>query len=93
VNTPLRGGKLESYEGGIRVNAVMRWPDVLPPNTVNENVVSVLDVYPSLAKAAGISPSYKKKIDGIDRWNAVLGQGEKDRGDPLIFTINAGQPK
>jgi len=65
VNTPLRGGKLESYEGGIRVNAVMRWPDVLPPNTVNENVISVMDV-----------------------WNAVLGSGEKDRGEPLVFTSN-----
>ena len=88
VNTPLRGGKLESYEGGIRVNAVMRWPDVLPPNTVNENVISVMDVYPSLMHAAGVTPNYNKKIDGIDRWNAVLGSGEKDRGEPLVFTSN-----
>ena len=88
VNTPLRGGKLEAYEGGVRVNAVMRWPDVLPPNTVNENVISVLDVYPSLMTATGLEAGYTKKVDGLDRWNAVLGQGEKDRGDPLVFTSN-----
>ena len=88
VNKPLRGGKLEAYEGGVRVNAVMRWPDVLPPNTVNENVISVMDVYPSLMNAAGVAPKYKKEIDGIDRWGAVLGSGEKDRGEPLVFTSN-----
>jgi len=91
VNKPLNGGKLTPYEGGVRVNAVMRWPDVLPPNTVNENVVSVMDVYPSLMTAAGVTPQYKKKIDGIDRWNAVLGSGEKDRGDPLVFTSNVSE--
>lgn len=88
VNKPLRGGKLEAYEGGIRVNSVMRWPDVLPPNSVNENVISVLDVYPSLMTATGIEPQYKKKIDGIDRWSAVTGVGDKDRGEPLVFTSN-----
>lgn len=88
VNKPLRGGKLESYEGGVRVNAVMRWPDVLPPNTINENIVSVMDVYPSLMAATGISPNYTKKIDGIDRWSAIIGKGEKERGEPLVFTSN-----
>ena len=40
VNKPLRGGKLETFEGGVRVVSVMRWPDVIPANTVNENVTS-----------------------------------------------------
>ena len=35
-----------------------------------------------------MTPNYNKKIDGIDRWNAVLGSGEKDRGEPLVFTFN-----
>jgi len=48
VNKPLRGGKLEAYEGGIRVTSVIRWPEVLPANTVNENVISVMDVYPTI---------------------------------------------
>ena len=88
VNKPLRGGKLEAYEGGVRVTSVIRWPDVLPANTVNENVISVMDVYPTLMEATGVTPNYKKKIDGIDRWDAVTGTGEKDRGEPLIFTSN-----
>ena len=88
VNKPLRGGKLETYEGGVRVTSVIRWPDVLPANTVNESVISVLDVYPTLMKAAGITPNYIKEIDGFDRWDALKGTGEKDRGEALIFTSN-----
>jgi len=38
--------------------------------------------------AAGISASYKKKIDGLDRWNAIIGNDKRERGEPLIFTSN-----
>ena len=87
-NTPLKGQKLDTYEGGIRVNAVLRWPDVLPAETVNENVISVLDVFPSFSEAAGVKPGYTKAVDGINRWGAITGEGSKDRGEPLIFTSN-----
>lgn len=87
-NTPLRGEKLTPFEGGVRVNAILRWPDVIPAETVNENVISVLDLLPTLTTAAGIENGATREIDGIDRWNAVLGSGEKDRGDPLFFTSN-----
>ena len=83
-NTPLRGEKLTPFEGGVRVNALLRWPDVIPADTVNENVISVLDMLPTLTHAAGIQSLHEKQIDGIDRWDAVLGKGEKDRGDPCI---------
>ena len=88
VNKPLRGGKLETYEGGIRVVSALRWPDVIPPNSVNENVVSVLDVFPTLATATGVPMKNTKDLDGIDRWDAVTGTGKKDRGDPLVFVSN-----
>lgn len=87
-NTPLRGEKLTPFEGGVRVNALLRWPDVIPPETVNENVISVLDVFPTLATAAGIETGITREIDGIDRWDAVLGSDEKDRGQPMVWTSN-----
>lgn len=88
VNKPLRGGKLETFEGGIRVNALMRWPDVIPPDTVNDAEISVLDIYPTLAEAAGVTPGYTKKVDGLNRWEAITGTGTKMRGDPLFFVSN-----
>lgn len=87
-NTPLRGEKLTPFEGGVRVNAILRWPDVIPADTVNENVISVMDVFPTLTTAAGIETGLTREIDGIDRWNAVLGDGPKDRGQPMVWTSN-----
>lgn len=87
VNTPLRGGKLEAYEGGVRVTSVIRWPDVLPANTVNGNVISVMDVYPTLITAAGVTPNYEKKIDGLDRWDAVIGKTEKRPWSAAYFYL------
>ena len=87
-NAPLKGQKLDPYEGGVRVVSVMRWPDVIPADTVNENVISVMDLLPTLTRAAGIESLHEKAIDGVDRWDAILGQGEKHRGYPLIFTSN-----
>ncbi len=89
-NTPLRGQKLSPFEGGIRVNAILRWPDVIPPDTVNENVISVMDLLPTLTTAAGVEMRVTRPIDGIDRWDAVLGNGSKDRGAPMFFT--SGNP-
>ena len=87
-NKPLRGQKLTPFEGGVRVNALLRWPEVIPPETVNDKVISVLDLLPTLTKAAGIEARHEKPIDGLDRWDAILGKGEKDRGAPLFFTSN-----
>ena len=87
-NAPLRGEKLTPFEGGVRVNAVLRWPEVIPPNTVNEFVISVQDMLPTLTHAAGIKAGNIKQIDGLNRWDAVLGRAERDRGEPLFFTSN-----
>jgi len=38
-NSPYRGGKLETFEGGIRVNAVMRWPGQITAGTTTEDVM------------------------------------------------------
>ena len=88
TNDPLRGEKLQTFEGGIRVPAVIRWPDVIPAGTVNDAVISVMDIFPTLSTATGVPVGAQKEIDGIDRWEAILGRGPSWRGEPLIFTSN-----
>lgn len=88
-NGPWRGGKTETYEGGVRAPTALRWPEVIPAGTVNEAVISVLDLFPTLAAAAGIEPGDTKPFDGLDRWQAVLGRGDPWRGQPLVFTSNS----
>ena len=88
-NTPLRGGKTETFEGGIRVPTILRWPEVIPAGTINDAAFSVLDLAPTLASAAGVTFANVKPLDGLDRWDAVKGGGDNWRGQPLYFTSNS----
>lgn len=63
---PLRGGKLSHYEGGTRVPFVVRWPRRLPSGTVYPHAVSLLDVLPTCAAAAGASLPADRVYDGVD---------------------------
>jgi arylsulfatase A-like enzyme len=53
-NGPLRGGKGETYEGGIRVPAVMQWPGVIPANSVTQEGAVHFDIFTTILAAAGI---------------------------------------
>jgi len=88
-NSPYRGGKLETFEGGIRVNALMRWPGQIAGGTTTEDVMSVLDVFPSFAEAAGVTMGNEKKLDGQDRWAAMTNSGEDPRNGDLYFASNS----
>ena len=87
-NKPLRGEKLTPFEGGVRVNAVMRWPAVIAPGTVSNETISVMDLLPTLAAVAGVDAGHEKKIDGENRWSAIAGEGPAARSAPLYFTSN-----
>ena len=65
-NAPLRGGKSQLYEGGIRVPLIIRWPDGNIPRakTCAQPVVNH-DFYPTLLEAADIEPDPKQKLDGV----------------------------
>ena len=63
-NEPLRAGKSTLYEGGIRVPFVIRWPDKIPANTMNEIPTCNFDFYPTFLEAAGILPDPEQKLDG-----------------------------
>ncbi|HEU4647788.1 MAG TPA: arylsulfatase [Gemmatimonadales bacterium] len=51
--TPFRGEKDTNYEGGWRVPCAIRWPGVLEPGTVSNEIFSHMDMLPTLLAAAG----------------------------------------
>ena len=59
--TPFRGEKDTNYEGGWRVPCAIRWPGVLKPGTVSNELHSHQDMLPTLAAAAG-EPDIVNKI-------------------------------
>ena len=62
-NRPLRGWKGDLYEGGIRVPALVNWPEKLAPSVINQTV-SVLDWYPTIAAYAGVKIQREWKLEG-----------------------------
>jgi len=88
-NSPYRGGKLETFEGGIRVNAIMRWPEKIAAGTVTDDVMSVMDVFPTFSDAAGVEMQHAKKLDGQDRWGALMNSGKNPRTGDLYFASNS----
>ena len=84
-NVPLRGGKGETFEGGIRVVSVMRWPNQLDAGGKMGSIMSVMDVLPTLTSAAGIKVSTNFPLDGRDMMPAIRDGLEIPRQDYLFF--------
>ncbi|MDH3584039.1 MAG: sulfatase-like hydrolase/transferase, partial [Phycisphaerae bacterium] len=64
-NAPLRGGKSQLYEGGIRVPLVVRWPGKVPAGRNCAQPTVNVDFYPTFLAAAGIEKDARQQIDGV----------------------------
>lgn len=85
-NIPLRGGKGETWEGGIRVVSVMRWPGKLDPGQAMDQIMTVMDVFPTLAAAADVTARNDKfELDGKNLWPAIAEGKPAPRQDLLFF--------
>ena len=64
--TPFKGGKLTTWEGGMRAPLVVRWPGHIKPDTVMNDIFSSLDWLPTLVDIAGgpKGDELKKQIEG-----------------------------
>lgn len=66
LNAPLRGWKATYFEGGIRVPLFMRWPAGLPAGTRVTTPVGHVDIFSTVAAAAGQPVPADRPIDGVD---------------------------
>ena len=84
-NTPLKGQKGQTFEGGIRVPAAIRWPRALDRGKVVSQMMTVMDVFPTLAAAAGVPLEPRLPLAGQDMWPALSGGVQVPRGAPVFF--------
>jgi arylsulfatase A-like enzyme len=88
---PLREGKGTSYEGGIRVPMIARWPGQIPAGTIRREPCGTIDILPTLASLthAGLP---ERTIDGKDLTPLLRGEpGAKPPHDALFFYYGNGQ--
>ena len=77
---PLRGGKYSTWEGGVRVPAIMRWKNTIPPGQVDDDIASIMDILPTLAHAAKTPIPRDVVLDGYNLMPRALGLlAAKDR--------------
>lgn len=93
--TPFRGMKGTPFEGGFRVPAIAWWPGHVPAGTVNMDMFSHMDWWPTFANLAGLEPPPHEWqdnegnpiiFDGIDLTESLLGTGEGKRDDFIYFS-------
>ena len=65
-NTPLRGGKGSTLEGGIRVCTLAWWPGKINAGSSTDSITSHMDWLPTFASLGGGKVPSDRKIDGID---------------------------
>jgi arylsulfatase A-like enzyme len=65
-NAPFSGIKGSTYEGGIRVPAMVRWPGVVPAGVVSDQPCITFDFTASIARIAGVEPASGTPFEGID---------------------------
>ncbi|MHA4820295.1 sulfatase-like hydrolase/transferase, partial [Streptomyces aculeolatus] len=82
ANQPLRGGKGELYEGGIRVPLIAHWPGRVPAGRRTAVPTSTVDVLPTALDLAGGSPG--DEFDGVSVAPVLTGSGTLDR-DTLFW--------
>ena len=91
-NLPLRGGKQEMWEGGIRVGACVVWPKIIQADQVNKDHVSLtMDFYPTLAELAGRPVTHK--MDGRSFAPLLLGKEWSDPDRDLFWVRLEGNQK
>jgi arylsulfatase A-like enzyme len=98
--TPFKGSKMNTWEGGMRAPAVIRWPGHIKPGTVKSEIFASLDWLPTLVNIAGgpKGDGLKKQIeagqypgivkttlDGVDQTDYLLGTTDKSARDVFFY--------
>lgn len=101
-NDPYSGIKGSTFEGGIRVPAMVRWPGVIPAGVESDQPCITFDFTASIARIAGVTPAPEKPFEGIDIVRHVA-EGRPDvertlywrkpRGDTLWKGVRQGTLK
>lgn len=82
---PLRNGKMTTFEGGVRVPFVAKWPGKIPENFSDSSVVSILDLLPTFISLAGGTVSDSIQLDGEDISGLLLNGKPKIRNEVFLF--------
>lgn len=95
--TPMifRGGKSETTEGGVRVDAFIRWPGMIEEDALLNSIVHVSDLYTTLSRFAGADQYIPRDrlVDGVDQSAALLFADESKARRDSVIIYSGTEPK
>jgi len=74
VNLPLRGGKGSTWEGGMREPSLAWWPGRIRAGSVSDEIMSTMDLLPTIAGFSGGQVPQDRQIDGKDISSILTGE-------------------
>jgi len=92
ATTPFRGEKMTTYEGGVRVPMMVRWPGKIPAGTKLNGIQGHQDVFTTLAAAAGapdvaerMMKQKKQYIDGVNNLDYWMGKADRSSRNHIFY--------
>lgn len=90
--TPFRGEKMSTYEGGVRVPMMVRWPGHIPAGEVLNGIQGHQDLFTTLSAAAGVNnvadqmmKQKKQYIDGINNLDYWTGKAKDSHRNSILY--------
>ena len=84
---PWRGEMFTPYEGSLRVPFLARWPGKIPKQLVSNDIVHLVDVFPTIASVTGAELPTDRVIDGVDQSEFLLGRSKTSNRVSMVFYV------
>ena len=86
MSKPWRGTKNTTFEGGVRVPCLLRWPGHTTPRSSHDGMMFIADFYSTFIQLAGANALQDTKVDGIDM-TAMLFEGAASPRKEIVFEV------
>ncbi|SEB24674.1 arylsulfatase [Variovorax sp. YR216] len=96
ATTPFRGEKMTTYEGGVRVISMLRWPVLVKPGQIKNGIQAHQDMFTTFAAAAGVPDvaeqvklEKKQYIDGVNNLDYWTGKSPESARNSFLYYIES----
>jgi arylsulfatase len=82
---PFRGYLGSAFEGSVRTPLIARWPGRVQAKRVTNEIVALVDLFPTLAGLGGAAVPDDRVIDGVDQAPLLLGERDRSARESVLF--------
>jgi arylsulfatase len=75
------------YEGSLRVPFLIRYPGVIPAKQVSNDIVHLVDLFPTFANFVGGDIPQDRTLDGVDQSDFFMGKADKSARESMVIYI------